>query len=93
MTPAVIARPEGSPSFCPSTEAMESRFVCRDVQEPLPLPAVLSNPPFASCRLSVGRSLCNFLPKKDFPADDCLDCLSACVTDGIVNAESLCLNS
>jgi hypothetical protein len=80
MTPDIIARPEGSASVCPSNEAIDALFVCRDDQDPLVLAAAgLSKLPLPSFRLSVGLSLYNLLPKKDvLPADDCLACLSAC---------------
>jgi|SRR5690348_3680993 hypothetical protein len=86
ITPDIIARPEGSPSFWSSTEATDSRFGCREGQEPLELAAPgVSHPLLPSFLLSIGLSLCNFLPKNDdLPADDCLDCLSACEVVTIV---------
>ena len=86
MTPDIIARPEGSASFCPSIEATDSLLVCLDDHDPLVLAgAGLSKPPLPSLRQSVGLSLCILLPKNDvLPADDCLDCFSACVADTIV---------
>lgn len=86
MTPDIIARPEGSPSFWSSSEATDSLFICREDQEPLVLVgAGPSNPPLPSFLLSVGLSLCSLLPKNDgLPADDCLDCLSACEVATIV---------
>lgn len=86
MTPAVIASPAASASLPDSTEWTEPLLECRDEFDPAPLPNVLglSNPPLPSYRLSVGFSLCIFLPKNDLPPEDCLDALSACVVVGMV---------
>src|SRR5271163_4664194 len=88
MTPAVMSNPRGSASFPPSTEKTDSRFEWREVHDaPFRFGALWlsSPPPLPSYRLSVCLSLCNFRPKNDdFPAEDCLDCFSFCVDDGIV---------
>lgn len=88
MTPAVGARLEGSMSPVMSIECVDERLEYLDEREPAVLPggARLSYEatpyPYPS-RSSAGLSLYSFLPKKDFPADVCLD-LSAGGPGGIL---------
>lgn len=58
-----------------STECMDSCLEWREERDPAaePLAPNTSRPPLPSNRGSGGRSLCNFLPKNDLPADDCRD--------------------
>ena len=88
ITPAVIARPEASPSL--SRECTEARFECLEDRDPEALPPVDKLSSVPSSRLSDDFSddfsLCSFLPNSDLPADDCLVCLSPGFEEGMLTA-------
>ena len=73
MTPAVIEMPRGS---APLSISIEAEFLCecREDLEPLlllaPLGASGYSAPSSNTLDSTGRSLPNFLPKKDLCPDD-----------------------
>lgn len=86
ITPAVIDSAAGSMSLEKSMDWTEDRLEWREEREPGALPggARVSKPVWASWRSSTGFSLCNFLPKNDFPAEVCLDLSGADVVVGIL---------
>lgn len=84
MTPAVMARPEGSPSCPPSSDVADARLLlfCRDDHDPFRFVVLALSICPPSYLLSVLSLF--FRPKSDLPLELCLVCLSPGVAVGII---------
>lgn len=83
ITPEVVARPDMS-SECPISTEYTDALEYLDERDPDELPGGAAGVSRAASYRSFGRSLCSFLPKNDFPPDDCRDLSDGAEVGGIL---------